>query len=174
MDEETAELRSELAGLAAQLRVKQEEVSGVFCIKILAEPLFLCQGAGRCQPGEPGKQVSVTKDQSTVLCRQTRSGRFIVDSCSRVNFCPTMHGALLCRPGKASTKKLLKGHINKVTCVHFSGDSRYRRSPAVAWQRPQPPALGHLSPLSLQTWALKLNQPRQQCKHLESSCHLLL
>ena len=32
---------------------------------------------------------------------------------------------LFCRPGKASTKKLLKGHINKVTCVHFSGDSRY-------------------------------------------------
>ena len=28
------------------------------------------------------------------------------------------------RPGKASTKKLLKGHINKVTCCHFSGDSR--------------------------------------------------
>jgi len=29
------------------------------------------------------------------------------------------------KPGKASTKKLLKGHINKVTCVHFSGDSRH-------------------------------------------------
>ena len=28
------------------------------------------------------------------------------------------------RPGKTSVKKLLKGHINKVTCVHFSGDSR--------------------------------------------------
>ena len=31
----------------------------------------------------------------------------------------------VCRPGKCSVKKLLKGHINKVTCVHFSGDSRY-------------------------------------------------
>jgi len=29
------------------------------------------------------------------------------------------------KPGKASTKKYLKGHINKVTCVHFSGDSRH-------------------------------------------------
>jgi len=29
------------------------------------------------------------------------------------------------KPGKSSTKKLLKGHINKVTCVHFSGDSRH-------------------------------------------------
>jgi len=29
------------------------------------------------------------------------------------------------KPGKASTKKLLKGHINKVTCCHFSGDSRH-------------------------------------------------
>ena len=28
------------------------------------------------------------------------------------------------KPGKTSVKKLLKGHINKVTCVHFSGDSR--------------------------------------------------
>ena len=31
-------------------------------------------------------------------------------------------------------KKLLKGHINKVTCVHFSGDSRYWHSPG----RPPP------------------------------------
>jgi len=29
------------------------------------------------------------------------------------------------KPGKTSVKKLLKGHINKVTCVHFSGDSRH-------------------------------------------------
>jgi len=29
------------------------------------------------------------------------------------------------KPAKASTKKLLKGHINKVTCCHFSGDSRH-------------------------------------------------
>jgi len=29
------------------------------------------------------------------------------------------------RPGKSVTKKLLKGHINKVTCCHFSGDSRH-------------------------------------------------
>ena len=26
---------------------------------------------------------------------------------------------------KASCRKVLKGHINKVTCVHFSGDSRH-------------------------------------------------
>ena len=26
---------------------------------------------------------------------------------------------------KASCRKMLKGHINKVTCVHFSGDSRH-------------------------------------------------
>jgi len=29
------------------------------------------------------------------------------------------------KPGKMSAKKLLKGHINKVTCCHFSGDSRH-------------------------------------------------
>ncbi|XP_023328148.1 guanine nucleotide-binding protein subunit beta-2 [Eurytemora carolleeae] len=29
------------------------------------------------------------------------------------------------KPGKCVTKKLLKGHINKVTCCHFSGDSRH-------------------------------------------------
>lgn len=29
------------------------------------------------------------------------------------------------KPGKVSNKKLLKGHINKVTCCHFSGDSRH-------------------------------------------------
>ena len=26
---------------------------------------------------------------------------------------------------KAACRKVLKGHINKVTCVHFSGDSRH-------------------------------------------------
>ena len=26
---------------------------------------------------------------------------------------------------KAQCRKVLKGHINKVTCVHFSGDSRH-------------------------------------------------
>lgn len=26
---------------------------------------------------------------------------------------------------KAQCRKILKGHINKVTCVHFSGDSRH-------------------------------------------------
>jgi len=29
------------------------------------------------------------------------------------------------KPGKMSAKRLLKGHINKVTCCHFSGDSRH-------------------------------------------------
>ena len=43
------------------------------------------------------------------------------------------------RPGKASTKKLLKGHINKVTCVHFSGDSRYTVSHCIS-------VTSHLSP----------------------------
>lgn len=34
-------------------------------------------------------------------------------------------GAGGAKPGKAVTKKMLKGHINKVTCCHFSGDSRH-------------------------------------------------
>ena len=85
VDEETANLRTELGKLAEKIREKQEAVRDDTSL------------------GSPGAKYTIFRMKKTIILFHQR-------------------------PGKASTKKLLKGHINKVTCCHFSGDSRYSKS----------------------------------------------
>ena len=68
---------------------------------------------------KPDEETETLKKELQSLADQCREAQ--KKACDTQDFGP----ATSIPKGKAVVRKVLKGHINKVTCCHFSGDSRH-------------------------------------------------
>jgi guanine nucleotide-binding protein subunit beta len=71
-------------------------------------------------PKEDAETTALRNELIGILDKMKEEQQKVAD-CKLAEKCADMAEPPKCR---LSTKKLLKGHINKVNSVHFSGDSR--------------------------------------------------
>lgn len=67
-------------------------------------------------------ETAALKKELNELIEQCKGESSKQVDCKLAEKCGDMGGAPKC---SLSTKKMLKGHINKVNSVHFAGDSRW-------------------------------------------------
>lgn len=85
----------------------------------------------RCKEYKRYKYIKMVKDDAETAALKQELNELIdkvkgeqkkQEDCKLAEKCGDMGGAPKC---PLSTKKTLKGHINKVNSVHFAGDSRF-------------------------------------------------